>query len=119
MIQRIQTIWLFLSGLVLLALFIFPYINYIDPVGLGRQIFVSGIYSFANNQSNLQEAYYLQMTYTILLSAFAIFIIFKYKNRKQQLLLIYLQVVLVILLAVWMYVSASNALSPINQYVSA
>lgn len=119
MIQRIQSIWLFLSGLVLLALFIFPYVNYVDLVGLGRRIFVSGIYSFANNIAERQETYYLQMIYTILLSVFPIFIIFKYANRKLQLRLIYLQIVLVIFLTVWMYISASNALSPISQYVNA
>lgn len=119
MIQRIQSIWLLLSGLVLLALFVFPYANYIDLVGLGRQIFVSGIYSFANNTPKLEEAYYLQLAFTILLAIFPIFIIFKYKNRKLQSMLIYLQIVLVVLLMIWMYLSASNALSPINQYLSA
>lgn len=119
MIQRIQTVWLFLSGLVLLGLFIFPYVNYIDLVGLGKRIFVSGVYSYANNEVVRQESYTLMAVLTVLLSVFPIFIIFKFKNRKQQIKLIYIQMVLVVLLAVWMYFSATNVLSTNNQSLGA
>lgn len=119
MIQRVQSIWLLLSGLILLTLFVFPYINYMDLVGLGRRIYASGVYSFANNEAVRQDFYFLQMVYTILLAVFPIFIIFQYKNRKKQLQFIYLQIVLVIVLTIWMYVNASNVLSAYNQYVSA
>jgi len=45
MIQRIQTVWLLLSSLVLFALFMFPFVGYIDLVGLGKNIYVTGVYS--------------------------------------------------------------------------
>ena len=49
MIQRVQTVWLLISSLVLFGLFLFPYIGYIDLVGLGKNIYVTGVYSSANN----------------------------------------------------------------------
>lgn len=119
MIQRVQTIWLFLSGLVLLGLFVFPYVNYIDLVGLGKKIYVSGIYTSVNNETVKQDGFVLQAVLTVLLAIFPIFIIFKFKNRKQQLLLVYLQIVLIVILAIWMYVSANNVLSANNQYLGA
>lgn len=119
MIQRIQTVWLFLSGFVLLGLFIFPYVNPTDLVGLGKRIYVSGVYSSANNIVERQESYMLQAVLTVLLSIFPIFIIFKFKNRKQQLLLIYIQIVLIVLLGAWMFTSANNVLATNNQSLGA
>lgn len=119
MIQRVQTIWLFLSGLVLLGLFVFPYVNYIDLVGLGKRIYVSGVYAYANNIVERQESYLLQAILTVLLSIFSIFIIFKFKNRKLQIKLIYVQMVLIVLLGVWMYMSANNVLTTSNQSLGA
>lgn len=119
MIQRIQTIWLFLSGLVLLGLFVFPYVNYIDLVGLGKRIYVTGVYSYANNDVIRQESYLLQAILTVLLAIFPVYIIFKFKNRKLQIKLSYLQIVLVVLLAAWMYFSAGNVLSTNSQSLGA
>lgn len=100
MIQRIQTLWLLLGGLILLGLFIFPYLNYIDPVGLGRKVLVTGVYSSVNNEAQKIDTHLLQSIATVLISIFPLFIIFMFKNRKLQIKMIYLQIVLTILLGV-------------------
>ncbi|PVH25958.1 DUF4293 domain-containing protein [Sphingobacterium corticibacter] len=119
MIQRIQSVWLLLSGLVLTTLFLFPYVNYIDLVGLGKQIYVSGIYTSVNNEAVKQESFILQSIVAVFIAVMPIVLIFLFKDRKRQVRFIYLQLVLIVLFAVWMYVSANNVLSANNQYLSA
>lgn len=119
MIQRIQSVWLLLSGLVLTTLFLFPYVSYIDLVGLGKQIYVSGIYTSVNNESVKQESFILQSIVAVFIAVMPIVLIFLFKDRKRQIKFIYLQLVLIVLFAVWMYVSANNVLSANNQYLSA
>ncbi|WP_149527387.1 DUF4293 domain-containing protein [Sphingobacterium hotanense] len=119
MIQRIQTVWLLLSSLVLFALFLFPYVSYIDLVGLGKNIYVSGVYSSVNNVATKESSFLLMTIATVVLALIPLFIIFKYKNRKTQLSLILVQVILICLFAVWMFISANNILSLINQSIGA
>ncbi len=119
MIQRIQTVWLLLSSLVLLGLFMFPYVNYIDLVGLGKNIYVSGVYTSVNNVTSKESSFLLMTIATVVLAIIPLLIIFKYKNRKMQLSLIMLQVVLICLFAIWMFVAANNILDLINQSIGA
>ena len=119
MIQRIQSVWLLLSGLVLMTLFLFPYVSYIDLVGLGKQIYVSGIYTSVNNESVKQDTFILQSIVAVFIAVLPIVLIFLFKDRKRQIKFIYLQLVLIALFAIWMYVSANNVLSANNQYLGA
>ncbi|SKB87479.1 protein of unknown function [Sphingobacterium nematocida] len=115
MIQRIQSIWLLLAAVVILGLFIFPYLNYTDLVGLGKKLLVTGSYSAVNNESVKQESYILQTVATLVLGFIPIITIFLYKNRKRQLTLIFVEILLICLFAVWLFVSANNTLSLISQ----
>ena len=119
MLQRIQTIWLLLASLALLSLFLFPYVSYIDLVGLGKMIFVTGEYGAVNNETVKSEGYILQVIVTIILALVPLFTIFQFKHRKLQLKLIYGEIALICLFAVWLFVSATNTLSLINQHVNA
>lgn len=119
MLQRIQTIWLLLASLALLSLFLFPYVSYIDLVGLGKMIFITGEYGAVNNETVKSEGYILQVIVTIILALVPLFTIFQFKHRKLQLKLIYGEIALICLFAVWLFVSATNTLSLINQHVNA
>lgn len=119
MIQRIQSIWLLLASLVIFGLFLFPYLNYIDLVGLGKKLYVSGAYTAVNNEVVKQETYVLQTIATVVLGLIPLLTIFLYKNRKLQLKLIYLQIALVVLFAIWLYFSATAVLTLISQSVGA
>lgn len=119
MIQRLQTVWLLISSIVLLGLFLFPYIGYIDLVGLGKNIYVTGVYSAVNNVTTKESGFLLLTIATVLIALFPVFIIFKYKSRKLQLKLIFLQVILLCLLAIWMFVAANQILDQINQTIGA
>lgn len=115
MLQRIQTVWLFLATLVILGLFIFPYLNYIDLVGLGRKLLVTGEYSAVNNESVKQSSFVLQTIATIFVALVPIVTIFQFKNRKLQVKLIYLTQVLIVLMGGCMYFTATSKLSLISQ----
>lgn len=114
MIQRIQTIWLLAAALVLLSLFIFPYISFIDLVGLGKRVFVTGIFSSVNNASVQESSTVLMTVVAAFVAVFPLLIIFLFKNRKLQLLCVYVAIVLVVLLGIWMYVAGNNMLSAIS-----
>ena len=117
MIQRIQTLWLFFATLVLSGLFLFPFVNFIDLVGLGKQIYVTGMYS-ANNNARVQESSSVLLTvYAGLVALLPLCIIFLYKNRKQQMRFIMIEIALTILLGVWMWSQAFATLETINQTV--
>lgn len=119
MIQRIQTIWLLLAAIVLFGLFLFPYLNYNDLVSLGKKLYVTGTYSEVNAASIKQEANWLLTAGAVVVGLLPLYIIFQYKNRKRQTKLIYLAIVLICLLAVWLFVTASATLSTMSQSIGA
>lgn len=119
MIQRIQSIWLLLAALVLLGLFLFPYVSYIDLVGLGKKLYVTGSYSAVNNEVLREESYILQTIATVILVLIPIVTIFMYKNRKRQKTLIFIEIGLICLFAIGLLVSANSTLSSISQSVGA
>lgn len=120
MIQRIQSVWLLLAGVVIFALFMFPYLQYIDVVGLGKAVKISGVYGVGPDGQPLKEtSFILQLIATVLLGLLPIFTIFQYKSRKTQKQLIFLNMVLIVLFAGWMYATASSTLASVNQYLGA
>ena len=115
MIQRIQTIWLLLATVIILGLFMFPYLNYIDLVGLGKKLFVTGEYSAVNNESVKQSNFLLQTIATIVVALVPFVTIFQFKNRKLQIKLIFVSIALIALLGVWMYFTSAVTLDLISQ----
>lgn len=115
MIQRIQTIWLLLATVIILGLFMFPYLNYIDLVGLGKKLFVTGEYSAVNNESVKQSNFLLQTIATIVVALVPFVTIFQFKNRKLQIKLIFVSIALIALLGVWMYFTSVARLDLISQ----
>ena len=119
MIQRIQSIWLFLAAVTLFALFLFPYLQYSDMDGLGKALKITGIYHGQDGQAIREDFFILQTAVTVLLAVFPLYIVFQFRNRKRQLRLIVLEVVLILLFGAWLYGAASAALTTANQALSA
>lgn len=119
MIQRVQSIWLLAATVTLLGLFVFPYVSFIDLVGLGKQIFVTGTYSAVNNEITRESSSIFQAIVAGIVAVFPLVIIFLYKNRKKQVLFIILEIILVALLGLWMFVSAQAVLDTISQRIQA
>lgn len=119
MIQRVQTLWLFGTTVVLLGLFMFPFVSFIDLVGLGKQVYVTGVFSSVNNLSVKEGGSIGLAIFTAIVAIAPLVTIFLYKNRKQQLMLVYLCLLLVVLLGVWMFMTANGILEGISQSVKA
>ena len=119
MIQRIQSVWLFLASATVFALFLFPYLQYADLGGVGKALKVTGAYHGLEGQAVREEFFVLQTVTTVLLGIFPLYIIFKFRNRKQQIQLILLEIVLLLLFGAWLYVAANSALTEARQVLSA
>lgn len=103
MIQRIQSVWLFLAALVMAVIFYFPSYKFsgtsILPLSIGND-FVGIVLA----------------SLSIVLSLFTIF---RFKNRKNQIALTWLNILLCIALQAWLFVRINNFTSePANANVA-
>lgn len=122
MIQRIQSVWLFLAAVVVFSLFLFPYTQFADATGLGYALKVSGTFGNVDGQPmRLQPSWFLAGA-TILVGLLPLYTVFLFKDRKKQITFSYLAMLLVLLLGVWFYANMSrvlsaHALSFVPQYI--
>lgn len=115
MIQRIQTVWLFLASLTILLLFLFPYLQYFDNFGTAMAIKITGIYQGITDGIIQTESFILQTIATVLVALLPLIIIFFYADRKKQLQLSYLNLFLIILMGIWLYFTAAEATTTVNK----
>ncbi len=101
MIQRVQTIYLFLASLAIYALFLFPIVNILSAFG-AKKIMVTGVYEAINNQVAQTEPFTLLTIATVVLGLIPLVLIFLFKNRKRQAMLVYLNVFIVIGYSFWL-----------------
>jgi hypothetical protein len=118
MIQRIQTLWLFLASLTLFSLFIFPYSHFSDQTGIAHALKITGLYKNIGGQAVLSTSFILQTIGLVILAIFPFIIIFFYKNRKKQSLFVSILIALIILFGTWLYVSSQKAIEAVNQQIS-
>jgi len=117
MIQRIQTIWLLLASVTILALFLFPYVQYFDTDGIAMALKVNGTLNSTGGQNQLTTSFLfiLQTIATVCLGILPFVAIFSYKNRKKQVNLLLLTLFLTLLFAIWLYFTANSAILAVNK----
>ncbi len=108
MIQRIQTIYLFLSSLAIYGLFLFPIVNILSAIG-AKKIMVTGVYEIINNQVAQTAPFTLLTIATAVIGLIPLVLIFLFKNRKQQTMLVYGNVFLVIGFSFWLAQTVKSA----------
>ena len=101
MIQRIQTIWLFLATCALFALMLFPYIHILETDGTTRSVRVTGVYENLHGQVVQTEPFLAMTIATVIVALMPFVIIFFFKNRKLQITLSYVAILLIIGLSFW------------------
>lgn len=111
MIQRIQSVWLFLAAVVVFALFLFPYMQYADSSGAGYALKVSGVYGNVDGQPTQLQGAWLLLTATILIGLFPLYIVFLFRDRKKQIRMAYLSILSVVLLGAWFYFNMDAVLN--------
>jgi hypothetical protein len=95
MIQRIQSVWLFVAALVMAMLFYFPTYKFNGtsalPLSIGED--------------------FLAIVMTALSIVLSLFTIFRFKNRKQQTGLTWLNILLCIGLQIWLVIRVNSKTS--------
>jgi glucan phosphoethanolaminetransferase (alkaline phosphatase superfamily) len=100
MIQRVQSIYLFLASIAIYALFLFPFVNTLNGIN-SRIIKVTGVYEELNGQVVQTEPFLLLTIATAILGLIPLVLIFLYKNRKRQATFIYILVVILLGYSFW------------------
>lgn len=113
MIQRVQSVWLFLASLALFLLLILPILN----LGTGSTeltLQVGGLYQKAGTISEKIESYTIPFALTILAAILCISTIFLYRNRTLQKRIIILIAFLIGFSAGFVAYSATHITGGIN-----
>ncbi|WP_428328498.1 DUF4293 domain-containing protein [Mucilaginibacter sp.] len=114
MLQRIQSIYLFLAGLALFALFLFPLVHNVYVNSKPLTIMVTGVYQDVNGQPTHTEFFVALTVATAILGLIPLFIIFLYKNRKQQIALCYSALLVIIGYSFWMSQTAKQIMGEVQ-----
>jgi hypothetical protein len=101
MLQRIQSIWLLLASLVIFSLFLFPLVRNVYVSGVPSTIKVTGIYQDLNGVQAHTQSFIALIAATVIVAILPLILIFLYRNRKQQIVLCYGYIVVIIGYSFW------------------
>jgi hypothetical protein len=102
MIQRIQSVYLLLASLVIFALFLFPLVHNVYVGGMPSTIKVTGIFQDAGGAQAHTQSFIALIGATVIVAIIPLILIFLYKNRKQQMMLCYVYILVIIGYSFWM-----------------
>lgn len=102
MIQRIQSIYLFLASVLIFALYLFPLAHNVELNGILTTIKVTGLYQMVNGQETHTEVFVALTAVTAIIGLIPLIIIFLYKNRKKQITFCYSAILVIIGYSFWM-----------------
>jgi hypothetical protein len=101
MLQRIQSVYFLLAGLVIFALFLFPLVHNVTFAGIPSSITVTGVFIERNLTPLEVQSFPALMDGTIVLGLLPLIPIFLFKNRKLQITLGYMYMLLVCGYSYW------------------
>jgi peptidoglycan/LPS O-acetylase OafA/YrhL len=107
MIQRIQTVWLFLASLVLFLLLLIPIVTK-QANQTDYWIVATGLYQKTNQVSSQTERFTPLLVCTVATALLALVNIFNYTNRSLQKKLAFLNIVFIVALSFWIYTAAKK-----------
>ena len=108
MLQRIQSIYLLLAALAILALFLFPLAHNVYVDGTPINIMVTGTYQDAGGQQQLRDHFTALTAVTAVVGLLPLIIIFLYKNRKRQIAFCYGVILVIIAYSFWLAQAAKT-----------
>ncbi len=110
MLQRIQTIWLFFATAAIFCLFLFPFIQFVDANGIATVVKATGVYQNVNGQIVVAKSTeYIPLTIaTVIIGLVPFVIIFFYKNRKKQITICYITILLILAYTFWLVQTAKQ-----------
>lgn len=114
MLQRIQSIYLLFASLVLFGLFIFPLAHGLFIDGKLVNIAVTGVSENINGVDKPVQSFVALTVITAIVGLIPLAVIFMYKNRKQQVALIYSTILVLIGYSFWMAQTVKKVVGPIT-----
>ncbi|RFZ92043.1 DUF4293 family protein [Mucilaginibacter conchicola] len=114
MLQRIQSIYLLFASLVLFALFLFPLAHGLFVDGKLIDIAVTGVTEKVNNVDKPLQSFVALTVLTAIVGLIPLVIIFLFRNRKQQIALIYGTILVLIGYSFWMAQTVKKVVGPIT-----
>ncbi len=107
MIQRVQSIWLFLASFTLFMLLLLPIVTKTDN-GTEFWVLASGLYQKASTGTVKMESFLPLMLGTIVIALIALANIFTYKNRNLQKRICNVVIILTVGLSFWISQAAQK-----------
>lgn len=114
MLQRVQTVWLFFATAAIFSLFLFPYLQVINPDGTSKVVKVTGVYQSMDGVIVQTEPFLALTILTVLLGLIPFLTIFIFKNRKRQIILCYTCIAGILGFSFWMVQTAKAVLGNIT-----
>jgi predicted permease len=114
MLQRIQSIYLFLAGLAIFALYLFPLVHNVYVDSTPTSIMVTGSYTDAGGQQQMQTHFVALSAVTAIVGLIPIVIIFLFRNRKQQIAFCWSALLVVIGYSFWIAQVAKSITGPVT-----
>jgi Domain of unknown function (DUF4293) len=114
MLQRVQSVYLFLASLVMFLLFLFPLVHNVYINGVPSTIKVTGIYQDINGSQTHTQSFIALIAATAIVAILPIILVFLYKNRKQQIALCYGYILIVIGYTFWISQTVKGLVGDVN-----
>ncbi len=114
MLQRIQSVYLFLASLVMFLLFLFPLVHNVYINGVPSTIKVTGIFQDVNGLQTHTQSFIALIAATAIVAILPIILVFLYKNRKQQIALCYGYILIVIGYTFWISQTVKDLVGDVN-----
>jgi predicted permease len=113
MIQRVQSIYLFLASLALFALYLFTIANNVYVNGVPTQVKATGLYQDVNGTQMQTQPFTALTIVTAVVALLPLVVVFLYRNRKQQIALGYSIVLVIIGHSFWLSQTVKNAIGSV------
>ncbi len=114
MLQRIQTVWLFLASLAIFALFFFPSLHYISASGSEISIRATGIYELRGVEVVKSQEFIPLTVATVVVGLLPLVLIFQFGHRKRQIMLSYATVAIIIAFGYWVSRQTQGVVGPVK-----
>jgi cell division protein FtsW (lipid II flippase) len=107
MIQRIQTVWLFLTTLVILLLLLIPVVTK-QANGTDYWVVATGLYQKNQQGTSKLQSFLPLIIFTIATAILSLVNIFNYTNRNLQKKLVLVNIVFILGLSFWIFEAADK-----------
>ena len=109
MIQRVQSVYLFLASLAMFALYVVTIANNVYLNGIPTAVKVSGLFQDINGMQTNIKPFVALTAVTAIVALIPLAIIFFFRNRKQQITFCYSAVLVVIGHSFWLAQTVKHA----------